>query len=42
MLAWVVDMARRVVTPRVILAGTALWSIQKENQETMTNMHVGT
>ena len=26
-------MARRVVTPRVTLAGTALWSIQKENQE---------
>ena len=36
-----VDMARRVVTPNVTLAGTALWSIQKENQETKTIMVVG-
>ena len=37
----VVDMARRVVTPRVTLAGTALWSIQNENHETKTIMVVG-
>ena len=58
MLAWVVDIARRVVTPRATLAGTygkkikhelhtynhltALWSSQKDIQETETVIEQGT
>ena len=41
MLAMVVLMARRVVTLRLILAGADLWSIQNENQDTMTIIMVG-
>ena len=40
--AVLVDIVSKVVTPRATLAGTAFGSIQKENQETMTNMQVGT
>ena len=36
MLAWVVDMASRVVTPSATRAGTALWSSQNESQDTET------
>ena len=42
MLAWVVDMASRVVTPSATRAGTALWSSQKDIQETDTVMEHGT
>ena len=42
MLAWVVDMASRVVTPRATLAGTALWSSQKLIQDTETVIVHGT
>ena len=42
MLAWVVDMASRVVTPRATLAGTALWSNQNDIQETETVIVQGT
>ena len=42
MLAWVVDMASKVVTPKATLAGTALWSSQKDIQETETVIVQGT
>ena len=42
MLAWVVDMASRVVTPKATLAGTALWSNQKDIHETETVIVQGT
>ena len=42
MLAWVVDMASKVVTPSATRAGTALWSSQKDIQETETVMEQGT
>ena len=41
MLAWVVDMASSVVTPSATRAGTALWSSQKESQDTDTVMEHG-
>ena len=41
MLAWVVDMASKVVTPSATRAGTALWSSQKESQDTDTVMEHG-
>ena len=41
MLAWVVDMASRVVTPSATRAGTALWSSQKESQDTDTVIEHG-
>ena len=41
MLAWVVDMASSVVTPSATRAGTALWSSQKESQDTDTVMEQG-
>lgn len=36
-----VAMVRRVVTPKDTRAGTALWSNQKDTQDTMTNMQQG-
>ena len=42
MLAWVVDMASRVVTPSATRAGTALWSSQNDIQDTETVMEQGT
>ena len=38
----VVDMASRVVTPKATLAGTALWSNQKDIHDTETVIVQGT